>query len=93
MKHSVPLKGGQDWASGKTAFRDGKITLSEGDTTGSRILARDKLVGVLYCYLLGNYGNCNVNLLCGYKTEDCTIAPAAAATAASVRSTAGRTTA
>jgi kynurenine 3-monooxygenase len=68
IKASVAVNGRRDWAPGKTNIEDGNITPSKKDVT-SRVLARDKLVGVLYYHILENYSNANIDLLYGYQVE------------------------
>ncbi|OEU17016.1 FAD/NAD(P)-binding domain-containing protein [Fragilariopsis cylindrus CCMP1102] len=68
IKASVAVNGRRDWAPGKTNVEDGNITPSKKDVT-SRVLARDKLVGVLYYHILENYSNANIDLLYGYQVE------------------------
>ena len=68
IKASVAVNGRRDWAPGKTNVEDGNITPSKKDVT-SRVLARDKLVGVLYYHILDNYSNANIDLLYGYQVE------------------------
>lgn len=73
---SVAVQGRRDWAPGKTKVEDGRITPAKKDIV-SRILARDKLVGVLYYHLLENYidpkdpnkPKAKIDFLYGYQVE------------------------
>ena len=67
-KASVAVNGRRDWQPGKTKVEDGRITPARKEVT-SRILARDKLVGVLYHHILDNYAKSNIDLLYGYEVE------------------------
>lgn len=66
VKASVEVKGRRDWQPGQTG--NGTVTLSQKPVP-SRILPRDKLVGVLYHHLVENYmvNASNIDLLYGYE--------------------------
>jgi len=69
-KASVEVKGRRDWQPGQTNIEDGKITPSNKDPP-SRVLARDKLVGLLHEHLVKNYIETayQIDLLYGYEVE------------------------
>ena len=54
MSASVEVQGRRDWQPGQTRPEDGTITPAQKDVT-TQVLARDKLVGVLYHHLVQNY--------------------------------------
>lgn len=68
-KNSVPILGRRDWQPG-TGNGEGVITPAKKDVT-SRIIARDRLVGVLHHYFLDNYANNNPNIdvLYGHEVQ------------------------
>lgn len=68
VQASVAVNGRRDWQPGMTKVEDGRITPARKDVT-SRVLARDKLVGVLYHHLFHNYSKANIDLLYGYQVE------------------------
>mmetsp|Transcript_35211 Transcript_35211/g.85321 ORF Transcript_35211/g.85321 Transcript_35211/m.85321 type:complete len:610 (+) Transcript_35211:55-1884(+) len=65
---SVAVNGRRDWQPGKTKIEDGNITPANKDVV-SRILPRDKLVGVLHHHLVKNYADYNIDLLYGYEVD------------------------
>ena len=68
---SVPVYGRRDWSPGQTQVDEGKTTPAKKGTV-TRILARDKLVGVLYHHLIKNYiqtQKASIDLLYGYQVE------------------------
>lgn len=67
-KYSVAVNGRRDWQPGKYKVEEGRITPAKKDVT-SRILPRDKLVGLLHHHLVDNYADHNIDLLYGYKVE------------------------
>lgn len=67
-KYSVAVKGRRDWQPGKTKVEDGTITLSKKDVV-SRILPRDKLVGLLHQHITQQYSDFDIDLLYGYQVE------------------------
>ncbi|KAL3930847.1 MAG: hypothetical protein SGBAC_011584 [Bacillariaceae sp.] len=67
-KVSVAVNGRRDWQPGMTKVEDGNITPANKDIV-SRILPRDKLVGVLHEHLVKNYADYNIDLLYGYEVE------------------------
>ena len=68
-KNSVPVLGRRDWQPG-TGNSEGVITPAAKEVT-SRIIARDKLVGVFHHYFLDNYAknNPNVDVLYGHEVQ------------------------
>ena len=71
VKASVAVNGRRDWQPGKTKLEDGNITPARKDVT-SRVLARDKLVGLLHHHLVDNYITTNkadIDLLYGYEVN------------------------
>ena len=73
IKASVQVNGRRDWAPGKTKVEEGRITPAR-KTVASRVLPRDKLVGVLYHHLVENYvsetnNTTNIDLLYGYEVD------------------------
>jgi len=67
-KASVAVNGRRDWQPGKTDVEDGTITPAKKDVV-SRVLARDKLVGVLHHHIVKNYADANIDLLYGYEVD------------------------
>lgn len=67
-KASVAVRGRYDWGPGKTAKEDGVVTPARKDVT-SRVLPRDKLVGLLHHHLEREYKDANVDLLYGFDLE------------------------
>ena len=75
-KASVEVKGRRDWQPGMTKVEDGNTTPNKRDPP-SRVLARDKLVGVLHEHLVQNYilngdkggKKASIDLLYGYQVE------------------------
>ena len=68
---SVEVQGRRDWQPGMTNVEDGRITPANKDPP-SRVLARDKLVGVLHEHLVENYimkQNATIDLLYGYQID------------------------
>mmetsp|Transcript_14518 Transcript_14518/g.20493 ORF Transcript_14518/g.20493 Transcript_14518/m.20493 type:complete len:636 (-) Transcript_14518:149-2056(-) len=68
VKASVAVNGRRDWQPGATKVEDGRITPAKKDVV-SRVLPRDKLVGVLYHHILENYAHANIDLLYGYQVD------------------------
>lgn len=78
MNASVEVQGRRDWQPGQTRPEDGTITPAQKDVT-TQVLARDKLVGVLYHHLVQNYimsaatatrgGGAQIDFLYGYEVE------------------------
>jgi kynurenine 3-monooxygenase len=71
VKASVAVQGRRDWQPGQTKPEEGKTTLARKNVT-SRILARDKLVGVLHEHLVEKYiqtGAASIDLLYGYEIQ------------------------
>ena len=76
VKASVQVGGRRDWQPGMTKPEDGRITKTNKNPP-SRVLARDKLVGVLHEHLINNYiepkdetqKRSNIDLLYGYQVE------------------------
>jgi 2-polyprenyl-6-methoxyphenol hydroxylase-like FAD-dependent oxidoreductase len=71
LKASVEVQGRRDWQPGMTKVEDGRITPANKDPP-SRVLARDKLVGVLHEHLVENYilqRNATIDLLYGYEVS------------------------
>jgi kynurenine 3-monooxygenase len=67
-KVSVAVNGRRDWQPGMTKIEDSKITPAKKDVV-SRVLPRDKLVGLLYHHIIENYAGANIDLLYGYDVE------------------------
>eukprot|EP00980_Cylindrotheca_fusiformis_P030035 scaffold24233_cov117-Cylindrotheca_fusiformis.AAC.2 len=67
-KYSVAVTGRRDWQPGKTKVEEGTTTPAKKDVL-SRILPRDKLVGLLHNHLVENYSNHSIDLLYGYKVD------------------------
>lgn len=69
---SVEVKGRRDWQPGKTKVEDGNTTPNK-KSPPSRVLPRDKLVGVLHEHLVQNYidsdKKANIDLLYGYQVD------------------------
>ncbi|CAJ1951328.1 unnamed protein product [Cylindrotheca closterium] len=65
---SVPVNGRRDWQPGMTKVEDGNITPAKKDVI-SRVLPRDKLVGVLHHHLVKNYADYNIDLLYGFEVD------------------------
>ncbi|KAL3906863.1 MAG: hypothetical protein SGILL_009105, partial [Bacillariaceae sp.] len=66
---SVEVEGRRDWQPGMTKVEDGRTTIAKKDPP-SRVLPRDKLVGVFHEHLVENYieGNgAKIDLLYGYE--------------------------
>jgi len=68
-KHSVAVEGRRDWQPGMSRPEDGRVTLTEMSGDSSRVLSRDKLVGVLHHHIVDNYSNSNIDMLYGYGAE------------------------
>jgi len=68
VKASVAVNGRFDWQPGMTKREDGKITPA-GKKIVSRVLPRDKLVGLLHQHITENYADANIDLLYGYDLE------------------------
>lgn len=69
QKYSVEVNGRRDWQPGKTKVEEGRITPAKKDVV-SRILPRDKLVGLLHHHIVDNYlESNNIDLLYGYQVE------------------------
>lgn len=66
-KASVAVLGRRDWAPGKMKEEDARITMSNKEVT-SRILARDKLVGVLKQVIETRYSDV-IELKYGYQVD------------------------
>jgi 2-polyprenyl-6-methoxyphenol hydroxylase-like FAD-dependent oxidoreductase len=66
-KASVAVQGRRDWSPGKTKEEDGRITISNKEVT-SRVLARDKLVGVLKQLIETRYSDV-IELKYGYQVD------------------------
>lgn len=67
-KVSVAVNGRRDWQPGMTKIEDSKITPAKKDVV-SRVLPRDKLVGLLYHHIVEKYADANIDLLYGYDVE------------------------
>ena len=75
-KASVEVRGRRDWQPGMTKVEDGNTTPNKRDPP-SRVLARDKLVGVLHEHLVENYifdsskdgKKASIDLLYGFQVE------------------------
>jgi kynurenine 3-monooxygenase len=67
-KVSVAVNGRRDWQPGMTNVQDGKITPAKKDVV-SRVLPRDKLVGLLHHHIVEKYADANIDLLYGYDVE------------------------
>lgn len=65
---SVPVDGRRNWEPGKTSEEDGIETAARKGVQ-SRILARDKLVGMLHHHILDNYKDANIELMYGYQVD------------------------
>jgi len=65
---SVAVNGRRDWQPGSTKVEDGRITPAKKDVV-SRILPRDKLVGVLHHHIIEKYCDANIDLLYGYQVD------------------------
>ncbi|KAG7369206.1 kynurenine 3-monooxygenase [Nitzschia inconspicua] len=71
IKASVEVHGRRDWQPGQTNVEDGRTTISNKDPP-SRVLARDKLVGLLHEQLVEQHivkRNATIDLLYGYQVE------------------------
>jgi 2-polyprenyl-6-methoxyphenol hydroxylase-like FAD-dependent oxidoreductase len=71
IEASVQVEGRRNWEPGMTKVEDGVTTIAKKDPP-SRVLARDKLVGVLHEHLVKNYiqnSNAKIDLLYGYEIE------------------------
>jgi 2-polyprenyl-6-methoxyphenol hydroxylase-like FAD-dependent oxidoreductase len=71
IKVSVEVQGRRDWQPGMTKVEDGRITVANKDPP-SRVLARDKLVGLFHEHLVENYilkNDAKIDLLYGYEAE------------------------
>ena len=77
IRASVQVKGRRDWQPGMTKVEDGNTTPNKKNPP-SRVLARDKLVGVLHEHLVQNYidkndgdngKNAKIDLLYGYQVD------------------------
>jgi len=69
-KASVAVMGRRDWQPGKMKEEDGRITMSNKEVT-SRVLARDKLVGVLKEVIETRYNDV-IELKYGYQIDPIT---------------------
>ena len=69
-KASVAVLGRRDWTPGKMKEEDSRITMSNKEVT-SRVLARDKLVGVLKQVIETRYSD-TVELRYGYQVDPVT---------------------
>jgi kynurenine 3-monooxygenase len=67
-KVSVAVNGRRDWQPGMTKLEDSKITPAKKDVV-SRVLPRDKLVGLLHHHIVEKYADANIDLLYGYDVE------------------------
>jgi len=67
-KASVAIHGRRDWQPSMTRPEDGKVTPAKKAVV-SRVLARDKLVGLLYHHIVEKYANASIDLLYGYEIE------------------------
>ncbi|KAL3775816.1 hypothetical protein HJC23_011729 [Cyclotella cryptica] len=68
---SVPVVGRKDWSPGKTAEEDGVVRLSSEKLVETRVLARDKLVGVLRGVIETRYADV-IELNYGYQVDPIT---------------------
>jgi kynurenine 3-monooxygenase len=71
IKASVEVQGRRDWQPGQTKVEEGRTTIANKDPP-SRVLARDKLVGLLHEHLVEQYlhkTNATVDLLYGYEVN------------------------
>jgi kynurenine 3-monooxygenase len=71
IRASVEVQGRRDWQPGQTKVEDGRTTISYKDPP-SRVLARDKLVGLLHEHLVEQYihkTNATIDLLYGYEID------------------------
>jgi 2-polyprenyl-6-methoxyphenol hydroxylase-like FAD-dependent oxidoreductase len=67
-KYAVAVEGRRDWQPGKFKVEEGTITPSRKDVT-SRILPRDKLVGLLHQHIVEKYSKANIDIFYGYQVE------------------------
>jgi 2-polyprenyl-6-methoxyphenol hydroxylase-like FAD-dependent oxidoreductase len=65
---SVPVVGRKDWSPGKSAEEDGVVRLSSEKLVETRVLARDKLVGVLLEVIKTRYSDV-IELKHGYQVD------------------------
>lgn len=68
FKASVEVKGRKDWVPGATKIEDGKETPAKKDVM-SRILPRDKLVGLLHLHIVENYSDASIDMLYGFEVD------------------------
>jgi len=67
-KSSVAVVGRRDWATGKSNEEDGTVILSDIKSVPSRVLARDKLVGVLQKVIEERYSDV-IELKFGWQVD------------------------